>query len=192
MSEHDARLLARVTLRDQKAFEKFYDQFCRLVYSLAYKIVKDPQEAENVTQDVFVQVWHQAHRYDAAKSSVKSWLVLLTRSRALDRLRSLQSSRVGATVLIDEAEQQQQTDLAMERSFETELEDAEIVAHARTLILQLPVEQRTALELAFFGGLSHSEVAEKLGEPLGTVKSRILLALRKLREGLRHLQEVHS
>ena len=187
-TEHDVHLIGRVVLRERRAFDELYRLYSRLVHSLALRILRyDHQEAENVTQDTFVQLWQQAHTYNVSKSSVKSWLVLLARSRALDRLRSLKSKQQGPYVSpIEEQSQKWQE----QGDFDRSLAEAETRVHVRQLLQALPAEQREALEGAFFKGLTHQQMAEQWGLPLGTIKSRIMLGLRRLRQRLSDVQEI--
>lgn len=175
----DRASLARIARGDQAAFAELYDRHARLVYSLALRILQDRADAEDIVQDVFAQVWAQAARYDAARGAVAAWMLMLTRSRAIDRLRA-KRVRPEAAPAADTAESV--VDLAA--APDLELLSAEQVTRLQRALQELPDAQRTALELAYYEGLTHVEVAARLAEPLGTVKTRIRQAVLKLREAL--------
>ena len=171
-------LVRRVAEGDETALASLYDRFSGLLLAMIRKILGD-LEAEDVLQDAFVQVWNQASRYDPKRSSVSTWLVLIARSRAIDRLRSRQvADRTKEAAHLenpvrDESPRGVQSVLNQERKLRLDQE-----------LAQLPVEQRRVLELAFFKGLTQSEIAETTEIPLGTVKTRTLLAMKKLRKAL--------
>ncbi len=160
-----ASLIRRLTRGDHKALGEFYDLYAGLVNGLAIRILRDPAEAEDTVQEVFVQAWQQASRFDAARGTPEAWLSTITRSRALDRLRKRTSRR--------EDPEQTTAGSAVPRT-------AEAIA-VRDALEALPPEQRRALELAYYEGLTQSEIAERLREPLGTVKTRIRTAMIRLR-----------
>jgi RNA polymerase sigma-70 factor (ECF subfamily) len=175
----DQASLERIARGDQSAFAELYDRHARLVYSLALRILQERADAEDVVQEVFAQVWTQASRYDPSRGAVAAWMLMLTRSRAIDRLRA-RRSRPESAAAADEAESV--ADFAAAQ--DVELLSAEQVVRLQRALADLPTAQRTALELAFYEGLTHTEVAARLGEPLGTVKTRIRQAVIKLRESL--------
>lgn len=154
-----------------------YRETNTLVYSLAIRMLGDAADAEEVTLDVYTQVWRSAKSYNADRGTVAGWLVMLTRSRAVDRLRGRASRR---KLVEPAAELREVADGGM--TPEQESLAAERRRRVREALGALPAEQREALELAYFGGLSHSELAERLGHPLGTVKTRIRLGMIKMQE----------
>jgi len=175
----DQASLARVGRGDERAFAELYDRHARLVFSLALRILQDRADAEDIVQEVFAQVWSQAARYDASRGSVAAWMLILTRSRAIDRLRAQRSRPAAAG---DAAAAETVVDSAPAQDLE--LLSAEQVARLRRALKELPDAERTALELAYYDGLTHVEVAARLAEPLGTVKTRIRQAVIKLRQSL--------
>lgn len=175
----DQSALARIARGDQAAFAELYDRHARLVYSLALRILQDRADAEDIVQEVFAQVWAQAARYDASRGAVAAWMLTLTRSRAIDKLRA-KRARPEAATEADAAERVM--DFASTQDLE--LLSAEQVTRLQRALKELPHAQRTALELAYYEGLTHVEVAARLGEPLGTVKTRIRQAVIRLREAL--------
>jgi len=162
-------LIRRLTRGDHNALGEFYDLFAGLVNGLAIRILRDRAEAEDVVQEVFVQVWRQADRFDPARGSPESWLCTIARSRALDRLRRRASRREEPEGPAPGGVDAPRTEeaLAVRKALET-----------------LSPEQRRALELAYYEGLTHSEIAARLGEPLGTIKTRIRTAMIRLRDVL--------
>lgn len=166
-----------VERRDQRAFEVLYDRHGGAAYSLAHRIVGDPQAAEDVTQEAFLSIWRSGARFDRTRGSVRSWTLGVTRNRAIDALRR-QSGRAPKLDFDDEA--------ALEVQAAEELTDSEAIRREtarglRGALASLPEEQSTVIGLAYFGGFTHSEIAELLGMPLGTVKGRMRLGLEKVR-----------
>jgi RNA polymerase sigma-70 factor (ECF subfamily) len=173
---------------DELALATLYERWVERVYTVAFWILQDSDEAEDVVEETFWQAWRTAARYDGTRSAASTWLVMITRSRALDRLRAERrradwtASPRTAGVLLDEAgDREPGTAGPSERG-----EHSAAVSQAMGA---LPPEQREALELAFFGGLSHSEIADRTAQPLGTVKTRIRLAMEKLRQRLGFLRD---
>jgi RNA polymerase sigma-70 factor (ECF subfamily) len=182
VQQEDCALLSAVAHRDQDAFERLYERYHTLVYHLAYKVLQNRERAEEVVYEVFWQVWREAERYDVRRGSVGAWVATLARSRAIDALRAQRGSlTTGDDVALLPVATGQGDDPETVASFE---QRALLV---RAALQSLSPEQRTALELSFFGGLSHAEIADRLAEPLGTVKTRIRSALLRLRERLRPL-----
>jgi RNA polymerase sigma-70 factor, ECF subfamily len=175
----DQASLARIARGDQMAFAELYDRHARLVFSLALRILQERADAEDVVQEVFAQIWAQARRYDPARGAVAAWMLMLARSRAIDRLRARRARPESAA---EPSMAEAVPDSATTQDLE--LLSAEQVARLQRALKELPDAQRAALELAYYEGLTHSEVAERLAEPLGTVKTRIRQAVIKLRESL--------
>ena len=177
--DDDRAAVDRMAGGDTSALAALYDRHARAIYSLAMRIVSDAAEAEDVVQDVFTQAWRQAKQYDAARAPVAAWLMIITRARALDRLRR-RRSRITATEIDAGTPHPRDPD----PSQETLVITAEQAERLRGALGDLPDGQRTAIELAYYQGLTQSDIAEKLQEPLGTIKTRIRAGLQKLREAL--------
>ena len=175
----DATLVHRLLQSDVSAFEQLYDRHSRLVYSLVLRILQQASTAEEVVQDVFLHVWRRANQYDPARGPFAPWLLTLARNRALDHLR-LKSER--------QRRREDQTDdppvVSIPPEFETALDEKRRAERVRALLSSLQPQQKKAIELAYFEGLSHSEIASALNEPLGTVKSWIRNGLLRLKERL--------
>jgi len=181
----DQEMIAQIGRRDQGAFSALYNRLSGPLYSLAFKMLGDASDAQDALQEVFVQIWSRASTYDPEKSSVFSWAVLLTRSRAIDRLRA--RDRRLRVVVESTAENKvaEATDASTVESAADTANKKDEAAHVRSLLNNLPEDQRQAIELAFFGHHTHHEIAAQLGQPLGTVKARIRRGLLKLREQFR-------
>jgi RNA polymerase sigma-70 factor (ECF subfamily) len=179
LAEADRDAVKRMARGDSDALADVYDRHARLLYSLALRIVRQQADAEDVLQDVFAQVWRQAERYDTSRGTVIGWLVTLTRSRALDRLRRgrVRPQAAGDELLArDVPDESPGVDLALVSE-----EQAEAV---RAALTALPENQRVPLELAYYEGLSQAEIAAKLDVPLGTIKTRMRQALIRLRDAV--------
>jgi RNA polymerase sigma-70 factor (ECF subfamily) len=175
----DATLMQQLLRRDVSAFEELYERHSRIVYSLVLRILRQGSTAEEVVQDVFLQLWRNSARYDMSRPFVP-WLLTLARNRALDHLR-LKSER--------QRRREEQTEefpqiACAAPEYEKALDEGRRAERVRALIGTLPSAQKKAIELAYFEGLSHSEIAASLNEPLGTVKSWIRNGLMRLKEGL--------
>jgi RNA polymerase sigma-70 factor (ECF subfamily) len=175
----DAALARRLLQRDVSAFEELYDRHSRIVYGLVLRILQQASTAEEVVQDVFLQLWRNASHYDSSRGPFLPWLLTLARNRALDHLR-LKSERQRRRE--DQTEELPPAIAAPD--YEGGLDQKRRATRVRELMSALQPQQRRAIELAYFEGMSHSEIAAKLQEPLGTVKSWIRNGLLKLKEGL--------
>jgi RNA polymerase sigma-70 factor (ECF subfamily) len=173
----DSILLQGVMAGDSDALLALYKRYADLVYSMAWRVLQDVGLAEEVTQDVFLKLWQKSQRYDPGRGQFSHWLLSVTRFAAIDRLRR-EGRRPRAVELGGEAPE---AETALEQLLPTDHAAWERGQHLRLLLAQLPPQQRQAVELVFFGGLTHSELAEQLGLPLGTAKGRLRLGLEKLR-----------
>jgi RNA polymerase sigma-70 factor, ECF subfamily len=181
----DVSLLRRMAEGDEQALGALYDRWHALVHGVVARMLRQPDDVEDVVEEAFWQAWRQASRFDPTRGAVHTWLLTIARSRALDRVRSLRRRREEPLEGDDGQAVAQQTadgDPGL---------DAE-AAERRTMVIaalaDLPTEQREALELGYFGGLSQTEIAERTGQPLGTVKTRMRLAMQKLRGQLQILR----
>lgn len=176
----DADLLREIAAGSEEAVAALYDRHASQLLALSLRILGNRAEAEDAVQDAFTYAWKNAARYDPARSSVATWLVLVARSRAIDRLRAarpgepLDDTAVGAAPQLHTSPEAVATVLNLERG-----------RRVREELAHLPREQLEVLRMAFFGGLTQSEIAAATGIPLGTVKTRTLLAMKKLRAALR-------
>jgi RNA polymerase sigma-70 factor, ECF subfamily len=178
IAREDRRLLAHVAAGDGEALASLYDRYASAVFALAVRILRDHAEAEDVVQETFTQVWRQAGRYDPVRATVVGWVLMITRSRALDRLRVRGTKRdapAGTPVPDTPAPGPAQDVIAVTRETANRVRDA---------LQQLGDTLRAPLELAYFEGLSQSAIAERLDQPLGTIKTRMRTALSKLRDAL--------
>ena len=178
--ESQAQLLLRVAEQDAQALAELYDLTAKPLFSLALRILGDVSEAEEVIQDVFVQIWKNASSFDPLLGPAFHWALSITRHRAIDRLRARQRR----ARLIENLEEDAAANAAISTASDKEALGAEDTAAVRSGLGGLPAEQRRVIELAFFGGLTHQQIAEALNEPLGTIKARIRRGLSKLRESL--------
>ena len=176
MASSDA-LIRRLAAGEHPALGEFYDRYAGLVNALALRILRDAAEAEDAVQEVFVQVWRQAARFDPTRGTPEAWLCAIARTRALDRLRRRAVRREEPSATAPPGGQSPRTEEALA---------------VRKALSTLSDDQRCALELAYYEGLSQSEIAARLGAPLGTVKTRIRTALLRLRQVLAPLPEVRS
>ena len=176
----DTALLDRIEGGDADALASLYDRHAARILGLTTRILGEAGEAEDVLQEVFLQVWRSPRRFDPSRGAVLTWLLVLARSRAIDRLRALRRRGRGREVPIEE------TPLSSsEPDLEAKVETARAGTVIRRALGELPAEQRRALELAYFGGYTQSEIADLTGAPLGTVKTRLRQGLMKLRDGYR-------
>ena len=169
----DMGLLTRIQSGDQEAMSALFDRYGTMVYSVALRVLKDAGEAEDVMQEIFVQVWKNPGAFVWGKGSLGGWLVVVARNRSIDMIRRRRPT-----------EQVELFALPSSTNLAREAERDSLLGKIRGVMVSLPEEQRKSVELAFFEGLSHSEIAEKTGDPLGTVKTRIRLALTTIRKAL--------
>jgi RNA polymerase sigma-70 factor (ECF subfamily) len=179
----DPTLLARVVKGDQQAFSQLYDHSSTLLFTLAVRILGNREEAAELLQDVYLEVWRKVSRYDIGRGTPIAWLVTLTKSRAIDRLRARASRGYRTTNPLEAGTAAQMADPGPS-PLETQA-DQELRMAVGTAVGDLPQAQQQAIELAYYEGLSHTEIAARLNQPLGTVKTRIKLGMSKLRESLR-------
>jgi len=177
----DSELIRRIRGGDRAAFLAFYDRYAPLLLSVAARVLGDAREAEDVLQDVVTQIWHKSDGYDAALGTLSSWAVTLTRNKAIDRVRASTRRRRLVEEIAIETERNEQATVASANEL---LHGRERAERVRTALNELSFDQRQVIELAFFAGLSQSEIATRLGEPLGTVKARIRRGMLRLREQL--------
>jgi RNA polymerase sigma-70 factor (ECF subfamily) len=169
---NDAEMLARVQRGDEQAMAQLFDRYSKIVYSVALRVLRDAASAEDVLQEIFMQVWRNPTGFIATRGSLGGWLAVVTRNRSIDSLRRRKPT-----------EQVEEMAIAAPGNLGDEAERNLMMEKAKVVIATLPAEQRKTLEMAFFDGLTHSEIAEMTGDPLGTVKTRIRSALLTLRKG---------
>lgn len=175
----DAALIALIAQAKTDALNSLYDRYNRLVFSVALAIVGDRSVAEEVTLDVFVQVWQRASTYRPEQAKVRTWLIAITRHHAIDILRMQNSRPEAHTVNWDEVSV---ADGPSAHGLEEGIQLSIQRKHVREILSQLPADQREALLLAYFKGYTQSQIAEALKQPLGTIKTRIRLAMKKLKK----------
>jgi RNA polymerase sigma-70 factor (ECF subfamily) len=170
------QLIREIARGNRRAFGNFYDRYASLVFTFAMRILRDRAAAEDLAQEVFLQIWREAGNYTAERGAPEAWIITITRSRGIDKLRSIR--------------RRDKSFVPMERpsgkAYDVEVESGAGASEARIMVnsalAQLPEGQRKIMELAYFDGLSQSEIAARMNEPLGTVKTRIRAALQRLRE----------
>ncbi|MBI4522173.1 MAG: sigma-70 family RNA polymerase sigma factor [Gemmatimonadetes bacterium] len=182
----DSGLIERMAAGDERALGALYDRHGAVAYSLARGILKNAADAEEVVADAFVQAWRTAAGFESSRGSVLAWLITITRSRALDRVRS----RHRHAKALERAALQEATGFALApaiagREPERAVEQEQMSQRVSRTLAELPEPQRRVIELAYFQGMSQSEIAEALGEPLGTIKTRMRTGMEKLRLALR-------
>lgn len=169
----DEPLIGRVQAKDQTAMGAIFDRYAAMVYSVALSVLKDPGQAEDVMQEIFLQVWNQPDRFAQGRGSLGAWLAVVARNRSIDLLRQRRPTEPCDEVVLESR-----------TNFASEVERNTMMTKVRGVLRNLPQEQQKSLELAFFQGLTHAEIAERTGDPLGTVKTRIRAALAALRKGV--------
>jgi len=179
----DAQLLQRVGKRDREAFSLLYDRYSGVLYSTILRVLNNPDEAADVLQEVFVQIWDKAGGYDPALGKPFNWALTMARNKAIDRLRSLKRRYSFIEEITDETEETGPAVAAIPDDVFTRDQAALI----RSAVGTLPLEQKQAIEMAFLGGLTHEQIADELNQPLGTIKARIRRGMLKLRESLKRI-----
>jgi RNA polymerase sigma-70 factor (ECF subfamily) len=171
----DAALIQKIVQRDESALAALYDRYASLLSSLLNRILRDTQASEEILQDVFYQLWRNAAQFDPARGSLPGWLAVIARNRAISRLRRHNPS---------EGEELLETTVIVPANLENALAQQQLLGRVKGALENLSSEQRAAIELAYFEGLTHSEIASKTGDPLGTVKTRIRSAVESLKRNL--------
>jgi len=176
----DLELLAKIGEQDREALATLYDRYGRRVFALAVRMLKDPIGSEEVTQDVFMSVWRRGASYTSKKGKFTTWLFSIAHNRTIDELRKRRRDRSRENDDIDDHLNIQSGDISPADTAIAQSEYAQI----RAAMDELPEEQKNVIELSYFKGLTQTEIASKTGQPLGTVKTRMRLALKKLRSAL--------
>jgi RNA polymerase sigma-70 factor (ECF subfamily) len=169
----DSELIAQVARGDQAAMSQVYDRYSSIVYSVALRVLGDTGRAEDVMQEVFLSLWRNPASYQAARGTLAAWLAVIARNRAIDQIRRRRDT-----------EDVEDIPLAVHHNLEDEAARNQLIGRVRRSLATMPEEQRSALELAYFKGMTHSEIAASTQQPLGTVKTRIRSALQALRRSL--------
>lgn len=170
----DAELLEAVARQDQQAMATLFDRYSRLVYAIALRVLREPALAEDVMQDVLLQVWRSPGGFVSQRGSLGAWLAVVARNRSIDVLRKRSHQESLEDLTIPEP-----------KSLSRSVDDEYLMTQVRAVVMQLPADQQNSLQMAYFDGLSHTEISERTGTPLGTVKTRIragLTAVRKVLE----------
>lgn len=165
-------LLEKVVQRDEAALAALYDRYAGMLSSVLNRILRDTQSAEEILQDIFFQLWRTASRFDAARGSLPGWLMVIARNRAISRLRR-RNPAAGDELM--------ENTVVLPVHLESEMAQQQLLGRVKGAIENLPQEQRATVELAYFEGLTHGEIAKRTGDPLGTVKTRLRSALETLR-----------
>lgn len=181
----DRELVAQAAAGDERAIAALYDRYGVVLYAVAYRIVGQRADAEEVVIEAFTQAWRDAARFDVGRGSVAAWLTTIARSRALDLVRARGRRERVAESVAQANDHSMPAASGVQPDPSASVEEIERRHHVQLALELLSPRQRQAIELAYFEGLSQSEIAERLGEPLGTVKTRIRLGLQKLRDALR-------
>ena len=171
----DAALVARIVQRDESALAALYDRYSGMLSSVLNRILRDSQAAEEILQDIFYQLWRTATQFDASRGSLPGWLLVIARNRAISRLRRHNPAS---------GEELQENTVVLPTNLESTIAKQQLVGKVKGALDGLPKEQRAAIELAYFEGLTHSEIAERTGDPLGTIKTRLRSAVETLKRNL--------
>jgi RNA polymerase sigma-70 factor (ECF subfamily) len=187
-ASEDAAIVARLVRGESTALEELYDRYGRAVYSFSLRMLGDVQSAEELTQEVFIRLWRQAQSYQRSRGVFLTWLLSITHNMAIDEIRR----RKRRPLLLDGNDEDQTLFLLPDTRTDVERDAwlSALQAYVRDALTEIPAAQREAIELAYFGGLTQREIADRLGEPLGTIKTRMRLGMLKLREHLGPLVEL--
>jgi RNA polymerase sigma-70 factor (ECF subfamily) len=171
----DAALIDRIVQRDESALAALYDRYAGMLSSVLNRILRDTQAAEEILQDIFYQLWRTASRFDAARGSLPGWLLVIARNRALSRLRRHNPAS---------GDELMENTVIVPSNLESDVAQQQLIGKVKSAMQGLPTEQRATVELAYFEGLTHSEIAQRTGDPLGTVKTRLRSAVETLKRNL--------
>lgn len=171
----DAALMDRIVQRDETALEALYDRYAGMLSSVLNRILRDTQAAEEILQDIFFQLWRNASQFDSNRGSLAGWLMVIARNRAISQLRR-HNPAAGEELL--------ENTVSLPFNLESALTQRQMLEKVKGAMEKLPKEQRAAVEFAYFEGMTHSEIAERTGDPLGTVKTRLRTALETLKQVL--------
>lgn len=175
MRASDAALIEQVVARDEPALAALYDRYAGLISSVLNRILRDQHATEEILQDVFYQLWRNAATFDASRGSLPAWLAVIARNRAISRLRRHNPAA---------GEELEENTVVVSHNLESSVAQNQLLARIRVALAALPGEQRSCVELAYFQGMTHSEIARSTGDPLGTVKTRLRSAVETLRRSL--------
>jgi RNA polymerase sigma-70 factor (ECF subfamily) len=175
MRASDAALIERIVAKDEAALAALYDRYGGMLWSVLCRILRDKQAAEEILQDIFYQLWNTAAQFDRSRGSVPGWLVVIGRNRAISLLRRHIPSQ---------GEELQENTVVLPSNLESAVAQEQLLGRVEGALEGLPKEQRAAVELAYFEGMTHSEIARRTGDPLGTVKTRLRSAIETLKRNL--------
>jgi RNA polymerase sigma-70 factor, ECF subfamily len=172
----DAALIARIVQRDESALAALYDRYSGMLSSVLTRILRDSQAAEEILQDIFFQLWRNAAQFDSSRGSLPGWLLVIARNRAISKLRR-HNPASGEELL--------ENTVVLPATLESKIAQQQLIGKVKVALESLPKEQHAAIELAYFEGLTHSEIAERTGDPLGTVKTRLRSAVETLKRNFK-------
>ena len=167
--------MVKIVARDEAALAALYDRYAAMLYSVLNRILRDSHAAEEILQDTFFQLWRSAARFDASRGSLAGWLLVMARNRAISRLRRRNPAA---------GDELGENTVVLPLNLESSVAHQQLLARVKSALEKLPAEQRACVELAYFEGLTHTEIAERTGDPLGTVKTRLRSAVESLKRNL--------